>query len=170
MTLLRSTAASLALVFALSALGGCKQEARTQAQAASTATAEAPANVTISDARLILPAVKGNPGAAYFTVANGSTGTKAISAITIEGTAKAEMHQTVGTAMNAVDRVDIAPGTSIVFEPGKFHVMAFDLDAGLKSGGQTGLTVQFADGSKATAPMKVEAAGAGAMHDMGSMH
>ncbi|MDE2435053.1 MAG: copper chaperone PCu(A)C [Sphingomonadales bacterium] len=162
------------MVLALSTLGGCKEGAKPQARTEATATGEAPAGVTISAARLVLPAVRNNPGAAYFTVTNNSSGTKAISAISINGAAKTEMHQTVGIEMNSVDRVDIAPGTSIAFEPGKFHVMAFDLDSGLRPGGQTTLTVQFADGGKAQSSMTVEAAGAaadaGAMHDMGAMH
>lgn len=156
----------LALALTLAALGGCKQETAKsdhgQADAASTAAEESP----ISDARLILPAVKGNPAAAYFAVKNDTSGTMAIASIAIDGIGKTEVHQTIGTEMTPVDRVEIAPGTKIVFEPGQLHVMAFDVANTLKAGGTTQMTVTFAAGGKATSAMKIEAAGEAAMGEM----
>ena len=68
--------------------------------------------------------------------------------------------------MSKVDSVEIAPSTSIKFEPGQLHVMAFNLASVLKAGGTTEMTITFADGDKASAPLKIEAAGGG----MGAMH
>jgi len=41
--------------------------------------AEAQQTITVSDGRLVLPAVKGNPGAVYFTVHNPTANTATIS-------------------------------------------------------------------------------------------
>ncbi|MDE2411565.1 MAG: copper chaperone PCu(A)C [Sphingomonadales bacterium] len=173
MPLIRPAAASLTLALALFALSGCKQEA-TKTEAKTSASASATPSTfkaDVSGGRLILPAVKGNPGAAYFTVRNETTGTMAITAIAVDGAGKAEMHQTMGGEMTPVDRIDIAPGTAVTFEPGKLHVMLFDLAADkLKPAAAATMTLTFANGDKLSAPLEIEAMGAGAAHDMGDMH
>ena len=170
---MRTTPLAAAAVLAVAAvsLGACQQQAAEDKGAsapAASAAPEAKPGMTLSEGRLVLPAVKGNPAAAYFTLANGGKGTVSIAAVAIAGAAKAEVHQTVGGTMNKVDSVDIDPGTSIRFEPGGLHVMAFDLDAGLAPGGTAEVTVTFADGDKLSAPLKLEARGA-AMDDMKGM-
>ena len=60
--------------------------------------------------------------------------------------------------------VEIGPGASLAFEPGKLHVMVFDLDAKLQAGGETEMTLTFADGDKLSAPLRIEAAGGGMDH------
>lgn len=149
-------------------LAACQAE-KDPAPAASSAP-DAKPGLAVSEARLVLPAVSGNPGAAYFTLANQGSGTAALAAVSIDGAAKAEMHQTQGNAMTPVDRVDVAPGTSISFEPGKMHVMAFELDPKLKAGSSTEMTLTFADGDKISAQLKIEAAGAAAMGGMDMQH
>ena len=163
---------ALPVALAMLALGGCKQDAGKTDTKASAATSEPASDLSISDARLVLPAVKGNPGAAYFSVQNASTGTKAIAGIAIDGVGKTETHQTIANEMTSVDRVEIAPGTHITFEPGKLHVMAFDLAGTLKAGGTTRLTVTFATGETASADMAIQSAGESAMGGMdhGSGH
>ena len=172
MIAIRSATLPLNLALALAALGGCRQSADKPVSNADAQASETAADSPISGARLILPAVKGNPGGGYFALKNATTGTLAISSVAIDGVGKAEMHQTVGSEMTPVDRVDVSPGTSIVFEPGKLHIMAFDVAGSLKAGGQTRLTVTYASGDKVSAPMTVEAAGAAAMGgmDMGHDH
>lgn len=160
------------LPLALVALSGCKkEEARTTKEAPAAASTPA-SDLSIEAARLVLPAVKGNPGAAYLTVVNRTTGTRSIVSITVDGSERAEMHQTIGTEMNPVDRFDIAPGTSAVFEPGKLHVMVFNLVGNLKAGGKTKVTVRFADGEKVDGTLGIVAPGGEAMGGMdhGDMH
>lgn len=163
---LRTLAASLTLGLALLATAGCQQDGAKNGSGSEPAPSEAAANSPLSDARLVLPAVRGNPGAAYFTLTNDTTGTRAISGIQIDGVGKTEVHQTIGTEMTPVERIDVAPGTNIAFEPGKLHVMAFDVSGTLKPGDTTKLTVQFATGDKVSGSMKVESAGAAAMGGM----
>lgn len=161
-----------AIILAMLALAGCQQQpAEKQAGPQAAATANGPdakPGLALQAGRLVLPAVKGNPGAAYFMLDNASGKTAVLAALTIDGAAKAEMHRTEGSKMEGVERLEIAPGTSLAFEPGKLHVMVFGLDAKLQADGQTEMTLTFADGDKLSAPLKIEAPGGGMGH--GDMH
>ncbi len=155
---------TLAILAALSltALTACKQEAAP----AAPAKVEAKPGITLSEGRLTLPAVKGNPGAVYFTIANANaSGNASIAAVAVKGAGKAEMHQTQDGAMSKVDLLQVEGGSTLKFEPGGLHVMAFDLDGTLAVGGSSELTVTFSDGDKASLPLKIEPAG-GADHAM----
>ena len=54
----------VAIVFA-AGLAGCQQGAEQPAAEATEAVPEAPAGIAVSNGRLVLPPVKGNPGAVY---------------------------------------------------------------------------------------------------------
>ena len=156
---------------ALAACHQAKQPKQPETAVASPAAKAAPAGkpgITVAEARLVLPAVVGNPGAAYFQVDNSAGANIAIASVAIDGVEKAEMHQTNGETMAKVDSVEIAPSTSIKFEPGKLHVMAFNLAPTLKAGGSTDMTLVFEDGEKETVPLKIEPAGGA--DAMGAMH
>lgn len=157
---LRMTIAAIATL----ALCACQQAKQTSPEPKAEASKAAPAGkpgITIAGGRLIMPAVPGNPGAAYFQIDNSAGADVVLAAIAIDGTEKTEIHQTVGDTMSKVDSVEIAPSTSIKFEPGQLHVMAFNLASTIKAGGTTEMTITFADGDKASAPLKIEAAGGG---------
>jgi periplasmic copper chaperone A len=154
-----------ALLAAL-ALAACQQPPAAPEATESAAAPEAKPGIAMAAGRLVLPAVAGNPGAAYFEIDNRSSATVSIAGIAIDGVEKTEMHQTVGSAMAGVDGVEIAPGTSMTFEPGKLHVMAFNLAKTLKPGGTTEMTVTFADGDKVSTPLKIEPAGGAGMGGM----
>lgn len=155
-------------VFSLSvlALSGCGQ-ARDEAKPAPTEAPDAKPGLSVADGKFLLPAVAGNPGAAYFAVDNESTSTVSIAAIAIDGVGKTEIHQTVGGQMKPIDRIDVEPKTVVRFERGGLHVMAFDLDGKLKAGETTEMTITFADGDKVSAPLKLEAMGGGMDHSGG---
>ena len=161
-------AAAVIAVLALSACQEPKQAKQEPVAAASATGPEARPGITVAGGRLVLPAVAGNPAAAYFQIDNSAGANVAIAAFAINGAAKAEIHQTTADKMIDVDSVDIAPSTSIKFEPGQLHVMAFNLAPQLKAGGTTEMTVTFADGDKVSAPLKIEAAGGGMGHDRDS--
>jgi copper(I)-binding protein len=149
-------------------LAACQQQPakpKEEAQAAAKPEPDAKPGVAVEGARLVLPAVKGNPGAAYFLLDNRSGGTVMVSAIAIEGAGKAEIHQTVSDSMIPVDRIEVAAGTSLKLEPGKLHAMVSDLSPKLAAGGKTEMTIVFADGDKLSTPLAIEAAG-GAMEGM----
>lgn len=117
----------------------------------------------ISDARLILPAVAGNPGAAYFKLTNTGDTNLAIRGAEVEGAESAEIHGTMEMAGKM--EMSMAPpqlaeaGATLTFEPGGTHVMAFNLSPDLKAGGTTKLTLIVAGGDKASFDIPIKAAG-----------
>jgi copper(I)-binding protein len=152
---------ALAIPFLALALAACQQPAQpAKEEAAKEALGpEAKPGLVLSEGRLVLNAVKGNPGAAYFTLANNSDKPVTLAAVFIEGTGRAEMHETSGESMAPLKPSELAPGAALKFEPGGKHVMAFDLDPKLAPGGSAEMTLTFSDGDKLSAPLKVESAG-----------
>ncbi len=144
-------------------LAACKGADKPEAAASSAP--EGKPGVTVKDARLVLPAVPGNPGAAYFVLDNQSKDVIGIAAVAVEGAGKTELHT---TDMKAFDHATADPRTTLKFEPGQAHVMVFDVSADLKAGAETELTVTFTDGDKVSVPARIEAMGAGAMAAMGT--
>jgi periplasmic copper chaperone A len=161
----RRFALPLAAALSLAALGAC-DSGKEAAKQEATQAPEGKPGISVADGKLILPAVSGNPGAAYFALDNEGTGTVSIAAIAIDGVGKTEVHQTIGGQMKPVDRIDVEAKTVIKFERGGLHVMAFELGDQLKAGETTEMTVTFADGDKVSAPLKIEAMGADAMGGM----
>jgi copper(I)-binding protein len=166
---IRMTIAAIAAL----ALCACQQAKQTsperKLEPGTEASKAAPAGkpgIAIAGGRLIMPAVAGNPGAVYFQIDNSAGADVVLAAIAINGVEKTEIHQTTGDTMSKVDSVELAPSTSMKFEPGKLHVMAFNLASTVKAGGTTEMTITFADGDKSSAPLKVEPAGGS---DMGGM-
>lgn len=154
---------ALALV-AILALGGCRQETKKDGTEAIANAPEAKPGLSVSDGRLVLNAVKGNPGAAYFTLANNAAKSVTLSSIYIDRAGRTEMHETSGGSMAPLKSLDIAPGGRVRFEPGGKHVMVFDLDPAAAPGESVEITLTFADGDKLSAPLMVE--GPGGMEHM----
>ena len=150
------------------ALVACKPAAEPKAGEASTSESVAQPGLAAKEGRLVLPAVKGNPGAAYFSIFNGNDAVETIASVAIAGAGKAEMHRSSMDTMTRLDTVTIKPTWTERFIPGARHVMAFDLDPKLVPGGETEMTLTFADGEKFSIPLKIEAAGI--TMDHGDMH
>jgi hypothetical protein len=151
------------------ALAACQQEKAADPSASASAAPEAKPGLAVSGGRLVLPAVKGNPAAAYFTLNNTGSAVVSVAAVSIDGAAKAEMHETKGGAMSPLAQFDVKPAETVEFAPGGKHVMAFDLSDKLAAGGTAELTITFADGDKISAPLTIEAAGGGMGGAMGAM-
>lgn len=149
----------LPLVLAALQLAACQQQ-KEEAPAAEPAV-EAQTGMVVTNGRLVLPAVKGNPAAAYFDLANKGTTADTLAGVFIEGAESAEMHETTPEGMGPMAPQELAPGQSVSFAPGGKHVMAFKLADGVESGGTVEMTLTFADGDKISAPLKVEPAGGG---------
>jgi len=112
--------------------------------------------VAATNARLMLPAVAGNPGAVYFDVANGSDRNMVIRAVSVAGASNAMMHT---ADMQEMSQVMVPPGETVKFEDGKQHVMAVDLADTVKAGGKAEVTVTFVGGDEVKAQADVHAAG-----------
>lgn len=151
--------AALALTLAAAGLAACGSR-----QQPTAAPKSGPADgVSVSDGRLVLPAVKGNPGAVYFTVHNDSGSSETLQAVAVEGAGDAMMHETSMVSghseMHGVEKVEVPAGGEVAFAPGGKHVMAMDLKDELKPGGTTDVTLIFASGEKTTFPAEILAAG-----------
>lgn len=163
----RRITAPFALTLALLSLGGCQQAAQDETKAATTGAPESKPGLSVAEGKFLLPAVSGNPGAAYFLIDNESNGTVSIASIAIAGVGKTEIHQTMGGSMKPIDRIDVEPKITLKFERGGLHVMAFEVNGSLKAGETTEMTITFADGDKLSAPLKIEAIGVAMDHGDG---
>jgi copper(I)-binding protein len=151
--------APLALVLGTLALAGCESR-----QAPATGqVADASKGISIADARLVLPAVKGNPGAVYFTVRNDSTKDETIAGAEVKGAKEAMIHHStmVGgmSEMHEMPQALVPANGTLAFAPGGLHVMAVDLDPKLAKGGTTDVTLIFGSGEKKVVPAEILAAG-----------
>jgi copper(I)-binding protein len=159
-------------------LAGCGQNASeppTAASESADATPESAPGITLTDAVVRLPVMAGSPGAAYFTVSQGSGAPRRIAGVYVEGAERAEMHETVTengvSSMKPVKDVGIEPGKTVEFKPGGMHVMLFDIADTLKVGGTTEVTITLDNGDKASVPARIEALGgmSGMDHNMSKM-
>ncbi len=144
----------LGLLAAL-ALTGCQEKASAPAEA----NPDAKPGLALTGGQLTLPAVKGNPGAAYFTLSNGGGAAVTLAAVSIADAQKAEMHETSGGSMAPLVNLTLKGGETVKFAPGGKHVMVFGLDSSLTAGTKAEMTLTFADGDKLSAPLEVMAAG-----------
>ncbi len=142
-------------------LSACQQatEIVEERETAGESSPEAKPGLSLTDGRLMLPVLKGRPGAAYFTLRNTSEEVVTIAGVHVEGAESAEMHETNDGVMAKVDSLEITPGRLIEFSPGGLHVMAFSLSDDLKAGGTTEITVTFSDGDKLSAPLEIKTMG-----------
>lgn len=159
---------STALITGLAACGK-EPDSPTASNEATLSGPDAKPGLVASDGKLVLPVIAGRPAAVYFTVRNDGGEPVTLAAVHVAGAAKAQMHQTNGGTMGAVETLPIDPGASVVFAPGGLHVMAFDLSDKLKAGGTAELTLTFSDGDKLSMPLQVEKMGAGAGDATGAM-
>lgn len=121
---------------------------------------EAPA---IGRAWVRLPAVSGQPGAAYFTIRGGRAATR-LARIESALAARAELHESMAgvggmMAMRPLDGIDVPAGGTIAFAPGGRHAMLFSIDPAVKPGTAIPLRFGFTDGRTAEAEAKTVAAG-----------
>ena len=118
-----------------------------------------PEGIAVTNARLMLPAVKGNPGAVYFDISNTGTENRMIRAASVAGAGSAMMHTTTTDSMQETLQVMVPTGETVKFEPGGTHVMAMDLADTVAAGGKADVTLTFVGGTTATFPAEVRAAG-----------
>ena len=122
----------------------------------------------VTDATVRLPAVAGNPGAAYFTVHGGDKDGRLVS-ISSPQAGRIEMHDVkMEGGMMTMTPIDnglaIPKGATIKFETGGRHAMLFDMTPGLKAGDKVTLTFSFADGRKVSVNAASDAPGGGHGH------
>lgn len=121
-----------------------------------------PSELRVEKAYVRLPAVAGNPGAAYFTLHGGPRDTRLLS-VTSPLVIKSELHESMnhgGTSMMMPARdVPVPAKADLVFAPGGRHAMLYDLNAAVKPGGTIPLVFTFADNTRLQLDARVIGAG-----------
>lgn len=120
--------------------------------------------MTITNPRLVLAPVAGNPAAVYFDLAYDGDRNLALKGnAEVEG-AKSAMFHDYGEYNFKVQMMDMLPvplkkGDKVVFEPGGKHLMAMEPSADLKPGGIAKVTILVSGGGKQTFDAPIKAAG-----------
>jgi periplasmic copper chaperone A len=109
-----------------------------------------------------LPAVPGNPAAAYFTL-HGAAAPDTLLKVSSAAALRAEMHESMTRhgmmRMAPIGDVPLPAGGEIAFVPGGRHVMLFSVGPAAKAGGTIPLTIALASGTALTVQAKVIGAG-----------
>jgi copper(I)-binding protein len=156
-------AGSALLAFAV--LAACSPEASVPAGDTATPAASATkgAGLTVSNARLVLPPVSGNPAVVYFDLSYSGAASVSLTSVAIEGAGMTMIHNTAGQdgtmQMVMADAVPLTEGKPVSFAPGGLHVMAMEPSGVLKAGGTAKITLTLSDGTTTTFGAPVRAAG-----------
>jgi periplasmic copper chaperone A len=126
------------------------------------ACSEKPQQLTAGAGSVRLPAVKGQPGAAYFTIRGGPTADRLV-LVTADFAVRSEMHESMksGGMMSMkplASGIDIPAGGTVEFKPGGLHVMLFDIRPDLAPPGPMPLNLRFASGTTLTIDARVKSA------------
>lgn len=149
-----------ALALALAALGpaGCGETPEQP-----SGDPSAPEGISVTDGRLVLPAVSGNPGAIYFDISNAGDRDIMIRAVSVPGAGSAVMHMTATWShevdMQEITQQPVKAGETVKFEPGGLHVMVMDIAGTVAPGSEAEATLTFVGGDKVSFPVQVLAAG-----------
>lgn len=157
---LRPVACAALAVLTLPGLAACAPEA--EAPAGETASPAA-SGLSVSNARVVLPPVAGNPAAVYFDLAYAGAAGVTLEDVTVEGAGMTMIHDYAEAAgkmeMTMAGPVTLAEGAPVSFAPGGLHVMAMEPTDALKAGGTAKITLTLSDGSTTTVDAPVRAAG-----------
>lgn len=140
----------------LASCGGSGEEAPAAAE-------EGIAGMSVSNARMVLAPVAGNPAAVYFDLAYDGDRNVALNRASIEGATSATFHD-YGEYDFKVQMMDMLPlplkkGDKVSFEPGGKHVMAMGVSPDFKPGGTAEVTITVSGGKSETFPAEIKAAG-----------
>ena len=120
--------------------------------------------VTVEDAIVTLPALPGQPGAAYFRLETNAQPERLLR-IETDAAARVELHETMQkgsmSGMSPLQGPAFDTGGTLSFQPGGRHAMLFDLKSGLAAGGQTMIRFVFDKASPVTAEAEVRGPGQG---------
>ncbi|WP_084444970.1 copper chaperone PCu(A)C [Sphingomonas sp. TDK1] len=120
--------------------------------------------VKVDGAWIRLPAVAGQPGAAYFTL-HGGREAETLVGISTRAADRAEIHESVKDAggvvkMTPLASIDLPVGSEVKFAPGGKHIMLFGMVPNVHGGEKVPLTLRFASGHTLTAEADVAVPGA----------
>ncbi len=120
--------------------------------------------VTVENARITLPAVKGRPGAGYFDL-KGSGQPLRLTAVTSPRVQRIELHESMGghgaMRMQPLNDAGFPADGRLIFAPGGKHAMLFGVDPALKVGDRLPLTLTFDRAPAVTVEAQVLGPGGG---------
>jgi periplasmic copper chaperone A len=120
-------------------------------------------DVTIANARMVLPPVSGNPAAIYFDLTYAGDATVAFESAAVEGAGTTMIHiiskDETGAHMMDHGPFNVAPGETVEFKPGELHIMVVDLAPEIVAGGTVPVTLAFSDGVSRSFQAEVRVAG-----------
>lgn len=115
-------------------------------------------------ARATVPSAKN--GAVYVEISNEGDMADRLVAVASPAAERAELHIVLmedGVAkMRPLDALDLAPGETVLLEPGGIHIMLFGLKGPLVEGETLALTLTFEKAGAIDIELTIEAAGAAA--------
>ena len=157
---LRRSALAAGAAAAMLGLAACGGEA--EAPAAEAVAGQVP-GVTITNPRLVLAPVAGNPAAVYFDLAYEGEQGLTIRKADVEGAGMTMMHE-YGEWDNKVQMMEALPisltkGKKVEFKPGALHIMAIEPPASLKPGDKVKVTLTMSGGTTQAFEAEVRAAG-----------
>ncbi len=128
------------------------------ALAASAGAPKAGIQVTAAWSRALPPVSQ--TGAAYLTLSNPGDAPVALVAARSEIAERVEIHTHLMDGgvmrMRPVDRVEVAPGGQVVFEPGGLHLMLMGLREALVAGNTFQVELEFDNGDSVDAVVSVK--------------
>lgn len=158
MNTIRRAALAIALGLSLTGLAACSGGADAPAGEAEGAT-----SLTVSNARVVLAPVAGNPAAVYFDLSYSGTAPVTLTSVSVEGAGMTMIHDYAESAgkmqMTMTDAVPLSADAPVTFAPGGLHVMAMEPSDTLTAGSTAKVTLTLSDGTTATVDAPVRAAG-----------
>lgn len=135
--------------------------------ALSTACGQGDPAVNVTDAVVRLPAVPGNPGAAYFTLRTNKTPMR-ILGLSSPQVQRIELHESEMQGghmrMGPLDDNSFGAEGVKVFEEGGAHAMLFNISPAVQPGGTVRVTFDFDNAPDVTMDVPVEGAGGQGTH------
>ena len=102
----------------------------------------------VTNAKMVLAPVEGNPAAIYLDIAYSADKPIALSGAAVEGAEDAEIHATMEwegkMQMNKANPIAMKNGDKLSFVPGETHVMVMGPPAGLKPGDKVKASLKLA--------------------------
>ena len=153
-------AVAAGMAAAILGVAACSGEA--EAPVAEAVSGQVP-GMTITNARLVLAPVAGNPAAVYFDLSYEGEQGLTIRKAEVEGAGMTMMHD-YGEYDFKVQMMEALPvaltkGSKVAFKPGALHVMAMEPPASLKPGDTVKVTLTMSGGATQVFEAEVRAAG-----------
>ena len=144
------------------ALAGCEEEVPYSNYGQQDEKGVIP-GLEVTNAKLVLPPVAGNPAAIYLDMAYSGDKSIAISGVEVAGAKNAEIHNTMEwnreMTMSKSGPIPLKNGDKVSFVSGKTHIMAFEPPADLKAGSKVKVTLKLAGARTHEFEAEVQTAG-----------